>query len=155
MRKILLPLVAILVLTPAIAFADLVTKVADGDTLSVMHEGKRVVIRLANVDAPEKKQVFGAASKKSLVSLCLDKEATYTTQTIDRYGRNVAVVNCGGVEVNREQVIRGMAWAYTPYNKDTSLPALQEKAKNGKVGLWRGKHPTPPWLFRSNALCKR
>jgi micrococcal nuclease len=137
-----------LALVAAPAFSDQVIGIADGDTLTVLHERKPVKIRLANIDAPEKKQAFGERSKQSLSELCFQKNATYSIQNIDRYGRTVAVVTCDGVEVNRAQVERGLAWVYAQYNKDASLPALQADAKSARRGLWSDHNPTPPWEFR-------
>jgi micrococcal nuclease len=80
--------------------------------------------------------------------MCFGKHAYYDAQTIDKYGRTVAVVNCGGVEVNRAQVERGMAWVYTKYNNDLPLLAIESQAKQSRKGLWADKSPTPPWEFR-------
>ncbi len=130
------------------AFADQVIGIADGDTLTVLHEGRPLRIRLGNIDAPEKAQAFGEKSKQSLSDLCYRQDATYTTQAVDRYGRTVAVVTCAGVNVNRMQVELGMAWVYTQYNQDRSLMALQEQAKSAHRGLWIDKDPVPPWTYR-------
>ena len=126
----------------------LVVSIADGDTLTVLEDRKQVKIRLANIDAPEKKQAFGERSRQSLADLCFRKDATYQTQTIDRYKRIVAVVTCDGVEANRAQVERGMAWVYERYNKDSRLPAVQEQAKSAGHGLWADPAPVPPWEWR-------
>lgn len=69
-------------------------------------------------------------------------------QDIDRYGRTVAIVTCASVDVNRAQVERGMAWAYPKYNKDPSLPGVQDQAREGRIGLWRDTEPVAPWEFR-------
>lgn len=34
--------------------------IKDGDTISVLHEGKEETIRLNGIDCPEKKQAFGS-----------------------------------------------------------------------------------------------
>jgi micrococcal nuclease len=130
------------------AFAYQVIGVSDGDTLTLLVDRTPLKIRLANVDAPEKKQSFGERSKQSLSVLCFGKDATYAVQDIDRYGRTVAVVTCAGVQVNRAQVERGMAWVYLKYNRDKSLPAVQAQAKLKRAGLWADKSPVPPWEFR-------
>jgi micrococcal nuclease len=130
------------------AFAHQVIGIADGDTLTLLVNRKPLKVRLANVDAPEKKQAFGERSKQSLSDLCFGRDATYAVQDIDRYGRTVAVVTCAGVQVNRAQVERGMAWVYQKYNKDRSLPAVQAQAKLKRAGLWADKSPVPPWEFR-------
>jgi uncharacterized membrane protein YkvA (DUF1232 family) len=70
---------------------------------------------------------------------------------LDRYGRTVAIVRCAGVEVNRVQVERGMAWVYPKYNRDKSLPGVQEQARQARRGLWVDSDPVPPWEFRRAA----
>lgn len=122
--------------------------VADGDTLTVLVDGKPLRIRLGNIDAPEKKQAFGDRSKLSLSELCYRRDATYSTLGVDRYGRTIATVLCDGVDVNRAQVERGMAWVYTQYNKDRALVSVEAQAKATKRGLWADKAPVPPWEFR-------
>jgi micrococcal nuclease len=122
--------------------------IADGDTLTLLVDRTPLKIRLANIDAPEKRQAFGQRSKQSLSDLCYGKDATYQAQTIDKYRRTVAVVTCDGIEANRAQVERGLAWVYPKYNKDPSLPAVEEAARVGHLGLWADKNPLPPWIFR-------
>lgn len=134
------------------AFAHQVVGVADGDTLTLLVDRQPLKIRLANIDAPEKKQAFGQRSKQSLSDLCYRRDAAYTAQTIDRYGRTVAVVTCAGVEVNRAQVERGMAWVYSQYNKDHSLIEAQASAKAARHGLWSDPNPVPPWEFRHSKI---
>lgn len=145
MRKII---VAFALLAAAPAYAHQVIGIADGDTLTLLVDRRPLKIRLANIDAPEKAQAFGQRSKESLSDLCWGEDAQYQTQDIDRYGRTVAVVTCGGVEANRAQVERGYAWVYPKYNLDRSLPALQDLAREGRLGLWRDTDPVPPWEFR-------
>ena len=105
-------------------------------------------IRLANIDAPEKAQPFGQRSKQSLSELCFGKDASYTVQSLDRYKRAIAVVTCQGVEANRQQVARGMAWVYVKYNADRSLVGLESQARQAGRGLWREEPAIAPWEFR-------
>ena len=103
-----------------------VVGIADGDTLTVLNHGKQQIkIRLAEIDAPEKRQAFGTRSKQSLSDLCFGKQAEVMSQVKDRYRRTVAHVKCAGVDANTEQVKRGMTWAYTRYVKDHNLHVLQ------------------------------
>lgn len=146
MKFVLLAFALLFNLAPA--FAHKVVGIADGDTLTLLVDRQPLKIRLANVDAPEKAQAFGQRSKQSLSELCWGKDATYSAQTRDRYGRTVAVVRCNGVEANRAQVERGMVWVYEQYNRDRNLPALQAAARNAHRGLWAEKSPLPPWTFR-------
>lgn len=122
--------------------------ISDGDTMTVMVDSKPMKLRLANIDAPEKSQPFGERSKQSLSELCYGKDVAYQVQDIDKYGRTVAVVFCSGVEANRAQVERGMAWVYKKYNKDSTLPELEMRARYNQKGLWSEARPVPPWEFR-------
>ncbi|MDQ3185476.1 MAG: thermonuclease family protein, partial [Pseudomonadota bacterium] len=72
-------------------FTGTVVGIADGDTLAVLTNDQREVkIRLAEIDAPEKRQAFGTRSKQSLSDLCFGKEAEITAHVKDRYKRTVA-----------------------------------------------------------------
>jgi micrococcal nuclease len=131
------------------AYSHEVIGIADGDTLTLLADKQPLKIRLANNDAPEKAHAFSQRSRQSSSDLCWEKDAQYRVQDIDRYGRTVAVVACGGVEVDRAQVERGMAWVYERYNKDRQLSALQAQAQKVGRGLWvDGERAIPPWEFR-------
>ncbi len=63
------------------AFADTLTgkvvKITDGDTLYVLDANyKDHKIRLAGIDAPERKQAYGLASRKHLASIVAGKQVT-------------------------------------------------------------------------------
>lgn len=130
------------------AWADRVIGVTDGDTIKVLHGREQLKVRLGNIDAPEKRQPFGAQSKQSLAALCFGRNAELKIQNTDRYGRLVALVSCDGVDVNRAQVERGMAWVYPQYNKDRMLPFIEAQARAARRGLWREGDAMPPWQFR-------
>jgi endonuclease YncB( thermonuclease family) len=114
-----------------------VVGVSDGDTLIVLTpEKQQIKVRLAEIDAPEKSQAYGQRSKQSLSDLAYNKQARVEQQDRDRYGRAVGKVYVGSLDMNAEQVKRGMAWVYRQYNRDKSLLALEQEAKNAKRGLW-------------------
>lgn len=126
-----------------------VVGVADGDTLTALCAGNvQMKIRIAEIDAPEKKQPFGLHSKQALSDLCFGQQATITPQTRDRYGRTVARVSCQGKDVSTEQIRAGMAWVYDQYVTDRSLYAEQEKARAGRAGMWGFEGNVPPWEYR-------
>ena len=127
----------------------LVVGIADGDTLTALcNNNEQVKVRLAEIDAPEKKQPFGNRSRQSLSDMCFQKQVKIKPQTKDRYGRTVARVICDGADANLEQVKRGMAWAYDKYVRDRSLYAIQDRARASKVGLWADDSPVKPWEYR-------
>lgn len=125
-----------------------VTGVADGDTLSIVLDGTRHSIRLARIDAPEKRQPFGRRSEQSLRQLVWKRTVTLAWHHLDRYGRPIAVVTLDGLDVNAEQVKRGMAWVYRQYSQDTKLIAFEREARAAKLGLWEEPNPTAPWEWR-------
>lgn len=125
-----------------------VVGVTDGDTLTARCDGDQIKVRLAEIDAPEKRQPFGMKSKQSLSELCFQRKAEVRQVDRDRYGRVVARVKCDGVDANAEQVRRGMAWVYDKYAKDAGLYKLQDGARASRVGLWEDAQPIPPWDWR-------
>lgn len=135
-------------MTIAAILVAIVVSVGDGDTLTVLHDQRPIKVRLAEIDAPEKAQAFGARAKQSLSDMCFGKTAEISTQTRDRYGRTVARVRCEGIDANAEQVRRGMAWVYDRYVTDRSLYTLQDEARSARRGLWADSAPVPPWEWR-------
>lgn len=126
-----------------------VVGISDGDTIKVLtSEKKQLRVRLAEIDAPESAQAFGSRSKQSLSDLCYRATATLLVQDVDRYGRLVAAVECGGASAQEHQLVNGMAWVYDRYVKDRSLYAIQRNAQQEGRGLWSDHNPTPPWEFR-------
>lgn len=126
-----------------------VIRVLDGDTIEVLQEKKPIRIRLLNIDAPEKKQSFGAWSTNQLKNLIAGQTVTVTYTQNDRYGRVLGrVVTMNGTEANRYMVQSGAAWVYERYNTDNSLPDLQRVAQEQKRGLWADSNPVPPWEWR-------
>jgi len=134
-----------------------VVGVADGDTITVLDADKvQHKIRLAGIDAPEKKQPFGNRSKESLSALAFDKTVNVETSKRDRYGRQIGKVLVNGRDVNLVQVERGMAWFYRQYQREQSpndrrlYETAEDAAKAEKRGLWRDADPVAPWEFRRN-----
>ena len=132
----------------------LVLAVTDGDTLKVRCDGvEPLAVRVALIDAPESGQAHGRASGQSLRKLCLHTRAWVQPQTVDRYGRTVAHVQCRGKDAAHHQVERGMAWAYRAYpGKDAArfarLLVDEEHAQASARGLWRNANSIPPWQWR-------
>ncbi|HHR0450053.1 TPA: thermonuclease family protein [Pseudomonas aeruginosa] len=128
-----------------------VVAVADGDTLTILDAGRQQHrIRLAEIDAPEKRQPFGQRSKQSLSDLCYGRDAAIEDGGRDRYGRTIGRVSCAGIDANAEQVRRGMAWVFDRYATDRRLYAIQDEARAARRGLWSDAAPVPPWEYRAN-----
>lgn len=132
-----------------------VVNVSDGDTITVLDSSKKQhKVRLAGIDAPEKKQPFGRQSKESLSLLVFNRQVTIELGKTDRYGRTVSKVSINGVDANLEQIKAGMAWHYKKYQKDQSIEdrveyaRAEDEARAGKRGLWLDSEPEAPWDFR-------
>lgn len=136
--------------SPTLAdFTGRVVGVADGDTLSVLHDGKAERVRLNGIDCPEKGQAFGAQAKAVTSAMAFGKEITVRPANLDKYGRTIAdVVLPDGRTLNRELVALGLAWWYRKYSTDESLGHLEVGARVAKKGLWADPEPIPPWAFR-------
>jgi endonuclease YncB( thermonuclease family) len=129
-------------------FSGRVVAVADGDTLTVLTDHRRVKVQLAEIDAPELKQPFGQQSRQSLADLCLHKDAV-VREVGYRNGYSVGRVACSGTDASAEQVHRGMAWVYRRYVESTSpLYFLEDEAQRGHEGLWSEKTQVAPWIWR-------
>ncbi len=78
--------------TLAADFTGKVVGVSDGDTITVMHNGKGERIRLHGIDCPEKRQAFGKQAKQFTSTLVFGTTVTVQILDRDRYGRTVGVV---------------------------------------------------------------
>ncbi len=136
--------------TLAADFTGRVVGVADGDTITVLHNGKGERIRLHGIDCPEKRQAFGNRAKQFTSTLVFGTTVTVQVLDRDRYGRTVAeVLLPDGRSLNRELVRAGFAWWYWRYTPDDeTLAQLEREARAAKRGLWADAEPVPPWEWR-------
>ena len=78
---------------------ETVTRIIDGDTFRT--SSRKHSVRLANVNAPEKGRKGGAKATKQLKSLIQGKKVEVNTVARDTYGRAVAKVKRGRINVNK------------------------------------------------------
>lgn len=130
-------------------FTGVVVGVADGDTLTVVtSEKERIRVRLDQIDAPEKSQPFGERSRQSLAGMSFQKTVRVVDHGDDRYGRTIGTVFVDGLNINEEQIRRGMAWVFVRYAREDRLFAIEQEAKQADRGLWTDAEPVPPWEWR-------
>lgn len=141
------------------------TKVADGDTVTVQCDGEKLKIRFCGIDAPEKSQPLGSESAKLMSELVNKDNGNLVVYPIekDRYGRTVAEIEVFSGKktdrgdrinlfVNGEMVRAGLAYHYAQYsancpNKEV-ITYAEDDAKKEKLGVWSGENFVKPWEYR-------
>jgi endonuclease YncB( thermonuclease family) len=145
-------LAVLLLLFPAAAWAEArgPALVIDGDTLEVA--GQR--FRLYGIDAPEPGQVCALRSKTIRCgyiakTALMDLTAGATVSCAPRAGATgeVAVATClaDGFDLSRNMVHTGLALADRAVT--TRYVPTEDKARQAKSGLWRGRF-VAPWEWR-------
>jgi len=127
--------------------------ITDGDTLRVKCDAPNlgeIKVRLAEIDAPEKKQPYGQRAKVALSDLAFGKMAKIIQTDTDRYARVVARVEpAGDAEVNFALVRQGFAWCYTKYiERPDECHAAENEARSNHRGLWADTGAIAPWEWR-------
>ena len=160
----LVALVFVAATTHAAELSGRVIGVSDGDTVTVLDTASQQHrIRLAGIDAPEKRQAYGERAKQHLSDLVYGKTILVVWDKRDRYGRIVGRVlapECDGaacrysVDAGLEQLKAGYAWHYKQYEREQALEervrysATEQEARSRREGLWRDPDAVPPWQFR-------
>lgn len=133
-----------------------VVGLADGDTLTVLDEHHvQHKIRIAAIDAPERRQPFGSRSRANLAALVMGKSVEVEWRKTDRYGRIVGTVRAGQLDAGFEQIRAGLAWHYKAYSKEqapaerAAYAAAEHEAREQRKGLWLDPQPEAPWDFRA------
>ena len=126
-----------------------VIRIVDGDTIEVLFHELPVMIRLAHIDTPEKKQAFGKRAKQALSDLCFGQEIQFEFDKKDRNGRYICVIyDANGKNLNQEMIKLGMAWHFKKYSEDNTYAELEKEARESKIGLWQDPNPIAPWNWR-------
>ncbi len=119
-----------------------VARVIDGDTVELA-DGRRV--RYLMVDTPEsttETECFGPEAKQFNTDLVAGKqiELRFDVERADDFGRLLAWVTVGGVEINPEIVERGYGCVlHIPPNGDARAEEFEEielRARTLGLGLW-------------------
>lgn len=127
-----------------------VVGITDGDTLPAIVDGRQIKVRLNGIDAPEKKQAFGNASKRALSDLAFGTRVSIVPLGKDRWGRTIAeMFTVDRQRVGLELVRQGMARHFVKYAPaDLELAEAEKAARAGKRGLWSDGAPVAPWDWR-------
>ena len=129
-------------------FTGVVVGVSDGDTISVIHEGQAVTVRLEGIDCPERGQPHWQRAKEFTRDLVFHEDVVVEIRDGDRFGRVLGRVSVDDQDVSLALVTAGLAWHYREYSRDKALASAELSARTAKQGLWREPDPTPPWDYR-------
>ena len=142
-------------MTRAEQLAGIVIGVTDGDTVTLLDEDhQQHKIRLAGIDAPEKKQPYGQQAKASLSRMAFGHSVTIDWKKRDKYGRIIGKIMLGNQDINLKQVRFGLAWWYRQYANEQSpedgiaYETAETAAKQEHLGLWRDESPISPSSWR-------
>ena len=131
-----------------------VVGVTDGDTLTVLDANSiEHKIRIAGIDAPEKKQPFSEASRQNLARLAFGKPIKVEWYKRS-YKRLVGNAFVDGRDIGLEQIRAGLAWHYKTYEHEQSDEArvqyavAEVQARRARLGIWKDRDPIPPWEWR-------
>lgn len=127
-----------------------VVSVPDGDSITIKTAVGEHKLRLAGIDAPELHQAFGPEAKEYLRSLAprgtqVSAEITET----DKYGRRVAFVRVGNLDLNYAMVTNGLAWSHVKFDRDHRFLKPARAAREARRGLWADPDPMPPWDWKA------
>jgi endonuclease YncB( thermonuclease family) len=142
--------------------------VYDGDTFRVFSpNGEELKLRVACIDAPEKKQALGIESRDYLRSLLAKNPNKLIVVEKERegYGRMVAEIfvptgkGDEEIPISGMMIKDGMAYYYAQYSKNCSDNAeryaqLEKEAQRSRIGVWKNPNSVKPSEFRKRARKK-
>lgn len=149
----LLPLLAFLSIPSDYGLRVKCVRVIDGDTFIAKTFWQEFKVRLLYIDAPESGQgEAGEEASLALKDLIEGKEVVLLKRAKDFYGRTLAQVYLGEVDINLEMVKRGKVFIYRYakfLNKEKRAFYLiaKTRAQMKNLGIYN-KKVMEPYLFR-------
>ncbi len=161
MRQSRIILFLLFLATPAVGaicgdqqcFSAKVVGVSDGDTVTLLVQNdqgtSQIKARLSEIDAPERRQPYGARSRRALANKVFGQRVGVASNGNDQYGRLLARLHINNRDINREMVRGGHAYVYRRYATENWLPD-EAAARNAGRGLWSlpSSQRMPPWEWR-------
>lgn len=141
------------------SFEAKIFQVYDGDTYSVIINGKRVTIRLAYADTPETKNIYvneaqpkGDSIKRIVNRMIDDKPVILTPIGTLSYGRLVCKVKIYDTDLGEFLVKNGYAFVLKKSGNNEYVKRLKQlfkEAKDNNLGIFgEDKKPIAPTTWR-------
>lgn len=134
----------------ALQLQGVVTRVTDGDTLWLrpLSGARPVKLRLQYIDAPEICQAGGAAARRALETMVLGQPVRVLGSVRDDYGRRLARVLRGEVDVGEQLVREGHAWNSRFRGRRGPYATAEAQARAQRRGVFADARAEPPREFR-------
>jgi endonuclease YncB( thermonuclease family) len=127
-----------------------VTEIVSGDTLVVRAGERDVVVRLADVNAPQDAQFFAPGARGLLSGMLRNREVRVEVTGRDDAGQVFGRVHFRALDVNLEMVKRGAAFVCWDFPVDTYFTPWEAAARRQQIGLW-----SSTWEITARSECLR
>jgi endonuclease YncB( thermonuclease family) len=157
-RFFLFALVLLALSSPCLASSGKVVSVLDGDSITLLHKGKKIRVSLYGIDAPELKQSHGKEARDFLDSFIKNETVEAAPLGKVRRGRMIGTLLLGDDNINELMILNGQAWVDRKACTEkfcTTWIKMEEAAKATKKGLWKDPEVIPPWDFRKSGNKKK
>jgi endonuclease YncB( thermonuclease family) len=127
-----------------------VDRIVDGDTVIVDCPHGLLRVRIWGIDAPEMGQEpWGYQSRQHLESLLRNRRVLIQVEDLDKYGRVVARLQQGTVDLGLRMVRDGQAGVRSRYVRDRNYRATRTQARRHGLGIWsQPGSQQQPWEWR-------
>lgn len=137
----------ILIIIPFASYAHVkakVVRIIDGDTIVVKYDNRQEIIRLLNINTPEKDQDGFFESKAFITALIINEDVELEPDKKefkkDKYQRILAYIWIGDKNVNILIVHAGWSPYWIKYGKskyDIEFMEAEKRARLLKKGIWK------------------
>ena len=134
------------ILVHAEQFTGTVVGISDGDTISVLRQGKAVTVHLYGVACPARRHAFGAQARQFTRDVAFQQVVAVLVDSPTRRSRRLiaGVQLPDGRDLSQALVQAGYAWHDSRYAPaDRRLAQLEAEARAAKRGLWAEAEPAP------------
>ena len=138
-KRFILSIIFTIFIIEARASMIKITRIIDGDTFET-ELGEKV--RLVGINAPEIRDIYGEEAKEHLKGLVegkiVDLLLDHKSNDRDKYNRLLRYVILNGVDINKQMIIDGFAFAYLKYHfdKESEYKNAQLNASLNNNGIW-------------------